>query len=54
MFVLRLQGSDIETLGCEAAVEYAAELLERPLVEESEVQDVQASASAGKDPSSVV
>lgn len=32
-----LQGSDIETLGSEAAVE--AELLERPPVKETELQD---------------
>lgn len=39
---LCLQGSDIETLGSETAVEYGAELLERPLVQ----------VSAGKAPSS--
>lgn len=42
------QGSDIETLGSEAAVEYPAELVERPLEEATPVQDTQASASAGR------
>lgn len=42
------QGSDIETLGTEALVEYGAELLERPPEEEKEQQDTQASASASK------
>lgn len=45
---LCLQGSDIETLGSEAAVEYGAELLEHPPVEEAELQDTQASAPGGK------
>lgn len=49
--MLCLQGSDIETLGSETAVEYGAELLERPPVEEPQVQDVQTSVSAGKAPS---
>lgn len=49
---LCLQGSDIETLGSETAVEYGAELLECPLVQEPEAQDVQTSVSAGKAPSS--
>ncbi|XP_030578134.1 cell cycle progression protein 1 isoform X2 [Archocentrus centrarchus] len=40
--IISNEGSDIETLGSE----YGAELVERPLVEESVVQDVQASASA--------
>ncbi|KAL3992949.1 cytosol aminopeptidase [Sarotherodon galilaeus] len=40
------EGSDIETLGSETAVEYGAELLERPPVEEPQVQDVQTSVSA--------
>lgn len=44
---LCLQGSDIETLGSEAAVEYAAALLERPPVEEEELLGTDASASAG-------
>lgn len=48
--LLCLQGSDIETLGSEVAVEYGAELLERPPVEETKLQDTQASASAGKNP----
>lgn len=43
-----LQGSDIETLGSDVAVEYGAELIERPPVEEAELQNTQASASAGK------
>lgn len=46
--LLCLQGSDIETLGSEAAVEYVAELLERPPVEEAGLQDTQSSASGGK------
>ncbi|XP_054466609.1 cell cycle progression protein 1 isoform X2 [Anoplopoma fimbria] len=41
--IISHEGSDIETLGSEAAVE--AELLERPPVEEPELQDKQASAS---------
>lgn len=48
--LLDLQGSDIETLGSEASVEYGAELLEHPPVGETQLQDIQASASAGKDP----
>lgn len=48
--LLCLQGSDIETLGSEAAVEYGAELLERSPVEETKLQNTQASASAGKNP----
>lgn len=47
------QGSDIETLGLEAAGEYGAELLERHPVEETKLQDTQASSSAGKDSVSV-
>lgn len=43
-----LKGSDIETLGSEAAVEYGGELFERPPVEETKLQDIKASASAGK------
>lgn len=42
------QGSDIETLGSEAAAEYGAEVLERPPVVETKLQDTQAPASAGK------
>lgn len=42
------QGSDIETLGSEAAVEYPAELVERPVEEATPVQDTQAPASAGR------
>lgn len=48
--LLDLQGSDIETLGSEASVEYGAELLEHPPVGETQLQDIQASASAGKNP----
>ncbi|XP_028257454.1 cell cycle progression protein 1 isoform X3 [Parambassis ranga] len=40
--IISNEGSDIETLGSEAAVEYGAGLLERPPVEEPEVQDGQA------------
>ncbi|XP_049900056.1 cell cycle progression protein 1 isoform X1 [Epinephelus moara] len=43
--IISNEGSDIETLGSEAAVEYGAELLERPPVEETEPQEPQASAS---------
>ncbi|XP_022598798.1 cell cycle progression protein 1 isoform X2 [Seriola dumerili] len=43
--IISNEGSDIETLGLEAAVEYGAELLERPPVEEAELHDTQASAS---------
>lgn len=45
-----LQGSDIETLGSEVVVEYGTELLERPLVEETKLQDAKTAASAGKNP----
>uniref|UniRef100_A0A3B5BC48 Cell cycle progression 1 n=1 Tax=Stegastes partitus TaxID=144197 RepID=A0A3B5BC48_9TELE len=44
--IISNEGSDIETLGSEAAVEFAAELLERPPVDEPVLQDAQASASA--------
>ncbi|XP_005915290.1 cell cycle progression protein 1 isoform X1 [Haplochromis burtoni] len=44
--IISNEGSDIETLGSETAVEYGAELLERPLVQEPEAQDVQTSVSA--------
>ena len=50
VMLLCLQGSDIETLGSETAVEYGSELLERPPVEEAEPQGEQASASTGKNP----
>lgn len=46
--IISNEGSDIETLGSEAAVEYGAELLERPPVEETKLQDTQASASAAE------
>ncbi|XP_051235164.1 cell cycle progression protein 1 isoform X2 [Dicentrarchus labrax] len=46
--IISNEGSDIETLGSEAAVEYAAELLERPPVEKAELQDTRASASAAE------
>lgn len=52
--LLCLQGSDIETLGSEATVEYAAELLERPPVVEAGRQDTQASASSGENPPNTV
>lgn len=45
---LDLQGSDIETLGSEASVEYGAEVLQHPPVGETQLQHLQASASAGK------
>lgn len=45
---LDLQGSDIETLGSEASVEYGAEVLEHPAVGETQLPHPQASASAGK------
>lgn len=45
---LDLQGSDIETLGSEASVEYGAEVLEHPPVGETQLKQLQASASAGK------
>ncbi|XP_029946686.1 cell cycle progression protein 1 isoform X2 [Salarias fasciatus] len=41
------EGSDIETLGSEVAVEYGVEPLECPHVEEAELQDAQASAPDG-------
>uniref|UniRef100_A0AAQ5ZZ73 Cell cycle progression 1 n=1 Tax=Amphiprion ocellaris TaxID=80972 RepID=A0AAQ5ZZ73_AMPOC len=43
--IISNEGSDIETLGTEAAVEFAAELVERPPVEGPELQDAQASTS---------
>ncbi|XP_034436926.1 cell cycle progression protein 1 isoform X3 [Hippoglossus hippoglossus] len=47
--IISNEGSDIETLGLEAAVEYGAELLVRPPVEKAELQATQASAPAGCD-----
>ncbi|XP_041798800.1 cell cycle progression protein 1 isoform X2 [Chelmon rostratus] len=44
--IISNEGSDIETLGSEVVVEYGAELLECPPVEERKLQDTQASASA--------
>lgn len=38
------QGSDIETLGSEASLEHPAELVQRPAVEEAQLQDTPASA----------
>ncbi|KAK2854069.1 hypothetical protein Q5P01_006730 [Channa striata] len=43
--IISNEGSDIETLGSEATVDYGAELLERPSVEEAQLQDAKASAS---------
>lgn len=48
--LLCFQGSDIETLGTEAAVECGAELLEHLPVGEIKLQDAQASTSTGKNP----
>lgn len=45
-YILYLQGSDIETLGAEAAVEYEAELLDPG--EDADLQDAQVSTSDGK------
>ncbi|XP_035011505.1 cell cycle progression protein 1 isoform X3 [Hippoglossus stenolepis] len=47
--IISNEGSDIETLGLEAAVEYGAELLVRPPVEKAELQATQASVPAGCD-----
>ncbi|XP_062242612.1 cell cycle progression protein 1 isoform X3 [Platichthys flesus] len=47
--IISNEGSDIEALGLEAAVEYGAQLLERPPVEKAELQVTQASAAAGCD-----
>lgn len=44
--IISNEGSDIETLGLEAAVEYGVDLLERPPVVEAELQDAPAAASA--------
>ncbi|XP_038556804.1 cell cycle progression protein 1 [Micropterus salmoides] len=46
--IISNEGSDIETLGSEVAVEYGAELLERPPLEEAELQDTQAAACAAE------
>nr|XP_046242008.1 cell cycle progression protein 1 isoform X2 [Scatophagus argus] len=46
--IISNEGSDIETLGSEVAVEYGAELLERPPVEKTKLQVTQASASAAE------
>ncbi|XP_019126071.1 cell cycle progression protein 1 isoform X3 [Larimichthys crocea] len=46
--IISNEGSDIETLGLEAAGEYGAELLERHPVEETKLQDTQASSSAAE------
>lgn len=54
VLLLCLQGSDIETLGSEAAVEYGSELLEHPPVEEAELQGEQASASNGRNPPIII
>ncbi|XP_053294970.1 cell cycle progression protein 1 isoform X2 [Pleuronectes platessa] len=43
--IISNEGSDIEALGLEAAVEYGAQLLERPPVEKAELQVTQASAT---------
>lgn len=43
-----LKGSDIETLGSEAVVEYRGKLFERLPVDETTLQDIKPSASAGK------
>ncbi|XP_069029795.1 cell cycle progression protein 1 [Embiotoca jacksoni] len=43
--IISNEGSDIETLVSDVAVEYGAELLERPPLEGPELQDAQASAS---------
>ncbi|XP_032369911.1 cell cycle progression protein 1 isoform X2 [Etheostoma spectabile] len=43
--IISNEGSDIETLGLEAAVEYGAEPLVRPSLEEAELREKQASTS---------
>ncbi|XP_062278287.1 cell cycle progression protein 1 isoform X1 [Scomber scombrus] len=43
--IISNEGSDIETLGSEVAVEYGVDLLERPPVVEAELRDTPASAS---------
>ncbi|KAM9861353.1 cell cycle progression protein 1 isoform 2-T3 [Aulostomus maculatus] len=47
--IISNEGSDIETLGLEAAVEYGAHLLEHPPVAEVELQATPMAASAGCD-----
>ncbi|XP_060923879.1 cell cycle progression protein 1 isoform X2 [Limanda limanda] len=47
--IISNEGSDIETLGSEAAVEYGAQLLERPPEEKAELQVTQASAPGCND-----
>ncbi|XP_072236595.1 cell cycle progression protein 1 isoform X1 [Leuresthes tenuis] len=44
--IISNEGSDIETLGSEAVVEFGAEVLDPPTVEEPELLESQASASA--------
>ncbi|XP_054892626.1 cell cycle progression protein 1 isoform X1 [Poeciliopsis prolifica] len=44
--IISNEGSDIETLGSEAAGEYGAELVERPTLEEPQLLESQASVSA--------
>ncbi|KAM4744984.1 cell cycle progression protein 1 isoform 2-T2 [Anableps anableps] len=44
--IISNEGSDIETLGSEAAGEYGAELVERPALEEPQLLESQASVSA--------
>lgn len=46
--IISNEGSDIETLGSEVVVEYGTELLERPLVEETKLQDAKTAASAAE------
>ncbi|XP_074522365.1 cell cycle progression protein 1 isoform X2 [Halichoeres trimaculatus] len=46
--IISNEGSDIETLGSEAVVEYGAELSERPRLEKAELQEGQPSASAAE------
>lgn len=48
MCLMCLKGSDIETLGSEAVVEYRGELFERLPADETKLQDIKPSASAGK------
>lgn len=48
MCLMCLKGSDIETLGSEAVVECRGELFERLPVDETTLQDIKPSASAGK------
>ncbi|XP_029353889.1 cell cycle progression protein 1 isoform X2 [Echeneis naucrates] len=46
--IISNEGSDIETLGLDAGVEYGAELLEHPPVEEAALLDTQTSSSDAK------